>query len=217
MRGKYARHWTVLADGGSDQWLYVRASGSTYVFVEVIDLPAYCGRDADVLFVASVATVDLADASPETVARALDSCGYDEPLDLTVEQDRLALAEMLFSYGAKSPLFELSGGVVRDPHDRPSERHPAFMRVRAEARRYAETLLDPETRDRELDSRVVNRLGQTAREYARGTSALWDSLRRIRDAGDDATAEQKIVLRMYQKAGQTLGAGPVPVDLMVEP
>jgi len=57
-------------------------------------------------------------------------------------------------------------------------------------------------------------MGQTAREFAGGTSSLWDTLRRIKD-DPNATDEQKLVLKMYQNAGQTLGAGPVPLDIVI--
>ena len=136
--------------------------------------------------------------TPDTIAGALQCCGYDEPLDLRSESDRLALAEMMFSYGAKSPMWGGEGN--------------HFDRLRAEARREAEALFDDEHRNEALDTRVVNALGQTAREYAAGTEALWSTLRRIKD-DPNATDEQKMVLRMYQKCDTTLGAGPVPEDI----
>ena len=207
----FARKWLVLFDGGSDQWLYAAKSGGTYVFLEIIDLPAYCGGDAQSQWCAEVSSVDLDNTPTESMISAVRSCGSeDDPPDMSTEQGRLALAEMLFSYGAKSPLW---GDDAGNPRDFASEDSKDFRALRASARRFAESMLDDSERDSVLDTRIVNAIGQTARQYAQGTEGLWDKLREIRDMGDNATPEQKIVLQMYGKCEQTLGAGPIPADL----
>lgn len=214
-RGTYfARKWLVLQDG-SDQWLYVAKSGLTYVFVELTDLPAYCGSDAGVQWCAQVASVDLASADLDTQAQALQSCGADVDHldDCSPEERLLCIAEAMFSYGAKSPLWSDGAG---KPRDGASDDSRDFRSLRAAARRVAEDMLDDSTRDDVLDSRIVNAIGQTAREFAQGTSGLWDALRRIRDAGDQATPDQQLILKMYAKCEQTLGAGPVPADIREE-
>ncbi len=210
----YAKKWLELYDGGSDQWLYVAKSGLTYVFIEIIDLVAYCGRDADSQWCASVATVDLMNASPETLYSALRSCGIDDdPPDMSTENGRLAMAEMLFSYGAKSPMWDDCGGKPIPEGESASEHSKAFRSLRFAARHEAEQMLCDETREHALDTKIVNKIGQTAREYASGTGGLWDALRRIKDSGDNATPGQKLVLGMYSKCEHTLGAGPIPADL----
>ena len=210
----YKGIWLVLFDGGSDQWLYVCRDGMAYIFLEVLDWPAVCGRDAQVLFNASVCVVDLLSIPLDTVASSMRSCGCDEEMDFKKEEDRLRVAEMLYSTGAKSPLWNSNAGKVKDPHDRPDEGHPAFRSLRAAARRYAEeNLFDDEQRNELLDTRIVNKIGQTAREYSQGTEALWTAMRRIREQGDAAPPEQQLVLKMYQSCGTTLGAGPVPEDI----
>lgn len=192
----YCRHWTVLRDGCSD-WLYARDAGrGVFIFIEVIDLPAHCGSDAgDIQWVASVDSVDLSSASQDTIAGALDFCGYDGTWELTP----IVLAEMMHSYGAKSPLWDESAS-------------NGFASLRKRARLFADSMLDNETRNEVLDTRIVNQLGQTAREFAGGTDSLWETLRRIKD-NPDATQKQKLVLKMYQNVSRTLGAGPVPEDI----
>lgn len=205
----YAGVWLTLYDGGSDQWLYVASHGLVFVFIEVIDLPAYCGSDADCQWCAEVAVVDLGCCSPEAMAESLRSCGPDECPDPTTPEGRLVIAEAMRDYGHKAPMWSDSAGNVVDPHDRPNENR-AFTTLRAAARRAAEALFDDERREAELDTRVVNRIGQTARQYMQGD--LWGRLREIKD-DPNATEEQKLVLRMYQGAGRTLGGEEVPADL----
>lgn len=265
--------WTELADGGSDQWLWVARDGGTYIFVEIIDLPSYCGSDATSQWCASVSTVDLIGAHPQTIADAISSCGYeDEPeiMDACIRilvagtvdgfttpggsrqklhQQALSIAEMMHSYGAKSPMWEGAAGTpehdcetckgsgwVADPewaaredgieHDSEcsacegygridtdnDEDGEAFQGLKREAMEQGKALLNTEHREEQLDSRIVNGLGQTAREYADGIESLWSTLRDIK-SNLDATPEQKLVLKIYQGAGTTLGAGPVPSDI----
>lgn len=209
----YRRNWLELEAGGSDSWLYVARDCAVYVFILVCD----CGRDAEQRYCASVDVVDLAAASPETIASALQCCGVDaSELDPSTESGRLWLAECLHSDGAKSPMWEDTRGMVRDPSGVLGENYMAFRSLRKEAWEVAKDLLsDADYRDHELDSRIVNAIGQTAREYAGGTASLWDSLRRIQ-SDPNATPEQALILRLYQSAETTLGAGPVPRDLLSE-
>lgn len=214
--GRYYKGiWLEIYDGGSDQWLWVCRDSLAYIFIEVVDWVAACGKDAEFWFNASVSVVDLLTISPKTVAGAMVSCGCSDELDFKVELDRLRMAEMCFSVGAKAPLWDDYGGVGKDRFANPDERHPAFRTLRANARRFAEQeLFDDEKRNHLLDTKVVNKIGNTAREYMSGIEGTWDALRRIKEAGDSATPEQQLVLKMYQGAGQTLGAGPVPADIM---
>lgn len=211
-RNTYARNWTVLADGGSGNYLYAReATSGVYVFIEILDLPEYMGKEATVRWCASVDVVDIFATSPETIDSAMRSCGFDEA---EIEPTPLILAEVLHSYGAKSPMWSGDAGRVNEHnfYDHPDERHRPFRDIRAEARREAEALLDADYRDEMLDTRIVNAIGQTAREFADGTPGLWSALRRIA-ADPDASPSQKLVLKMYGNAGQTLGGDVVPADL----
>lgn len=219
-RGKYYyKIWLEIYDGGSGQWLWVCRDGLAYIFLEVIDLVEYCGRDATVHWVAEVSVVDLMTATPKTLAEALQSWGsFDiEDFKFTEEQGRLNIACCLREYGAKAPLWNKSARLLKEG-DRAwgyDEMDPEFRKLRADARRFAEEeLFDEESRNHILDTRVVNKLGQTGRSYMRGTEGLWEHLRMIKDKGEEATPEQRLVLSMYQNAGQTLGAGRVPKDLL---
>lgn len=214
--------WEVFEDGGSGRWLYARSVGPLcWVFIGVDDMVECCGRDADAYFSAQVAVVDVLNASPETVGSALRGCGAESWLsDLPKDRRLQATAQCMFDYGAKAPCWEGSSPDINKEKNKdwqgdvPSDSSPTFMRLRAAARRFAEeNLLEEEKRNELLDTRIVNKLGQTARQFAGGMEALWGTLRRIKE-DPDASEEQKLVLRMYQGAGHTLGAGPVPVDIM---
>lgn len=216
----YCKHWLVLQDGGSDTWLYVCRDSLAYVFIEVLHMVGCCGRDAQSRWDVSVSVVDLFTTSMDQVVDAMRSCGCDEELDFKLELDRLRMAEMLYSCGAKSPMWNEAGGKPTfDSYGNCNEDYdencPHFRRLRKEAREFAEEklLADDEQRNHLMDTKVVNAIGQTAREYAGGIEETWNTLRRIRD-DPNATPQQKLVLKMYQGAKQTLGAGPVPKDIV---
>jgi hypothetical protein len=216
------KNWEELEDGGSGRWLYVRRVGPLcWVFIGIDDMVDCCGRDTDFYFSAQVSVVDVLNTPQETVNSALSSCGAESWLhDLPKDQRFLAAAQCMFDYGAKAPCWEGSSPTINKEKNKdwqwsvPSDSSPTFTRLRAAARRFAEeNLLDEEKRNELLDTRVVNKLGQTARQFAGGTESLWGTLRRIKE-DPNASEEQKLVLRLYQGAGQTLGAGPVPEDIM---
>jgi hypothetical protein len=217
-RAKYYKQiWLESEDGGSERWVYVCRQGLAYIFIVIDDLPAAMGRDATSLFGAQVSVVDLATIGPETIASALRSCGYEEELDFKSEKDRFIIADMCRSYGAHAPLWNEDGGRVNieNKYGSYDEKHPAFRKLRSDARKFAEeNLFHDEARNELLDTKIVNKIGETAREYMNGNEGHWAALRRIKDQGENATPEQKIILKMYQNVGQTLGAGPVPEDII---
>ena len=208
-------HWNVLADGGSGTYLYAReAAPGVFIFIEIMDLPSMMGREATVRWSASVSVVDLNAVKGKTLTSAVRSCGGDFLYKVEGGPTPLMLAEILHSYGAKSPMWSGEAGKVneRNYYDRPGEGHRPFRDLRAVARRKAEALLDADTRDNLLDTRIVNKLGQTAREYAGGPGAMWGTLRRIA-ANPEATPEQALMLTLYAGARRTLGGDVVPADL----
>jgi len=222
----YRRYWLELYDGGSDQWLYVcrdgrfeEGKGFTFFFIDITDMPAACGRDATYRWCASVDVVELLNASQSTIQSAMRSCGYEHKLHMMMESDRLALAEMLWQHGAKAPAWSDEGGKITfDDYGNVKEFYnencPEFRRLRKEAVEFCEeTLFDESNRNDFLMNRIVNKLGQSAREYANGTDGLWDSLRKIKEMGDEANPDQKLMLKIYANAETTLGAGPIPDDL----
>lgn len=211
MASKAWQHWTKLEDGGSGRWLWARRlSSQRFLFVAIDDALECEGKGAEVWFYGQTSLVDLAEVSAKQVSSALESIGYepdDEPLP------PLYLAQALHDYGTKAPLWDGSSariGKSADRYSSPDERSPIFIRFAAAARNAAN---DFAAGDESALDRVVNGIGQTAREYARGTEGLWDRLREIKANPDAATPGQQLILRLYQRAETTLGAGPIPADL----
>lgn len=204
-------------DGGFGQWLWVaRATPTCYIFVEILDLVDCCGRDATAQWCADVSSVDLADVSRDDLLSAFRFCGW---VDMDEAPDPIAaIAECLWQYGCKAPLWSREANPLPDDHawsdgfEYEDEDGEGFRALLAEAMEAAEEMLDEDAREATLDSRIVNLLGQTAREYSRGTSGLWDTLRTIKD-DPNATPEQQLILKSYSGTKRTLGAGPVPPDL----
>jgi hypothetical protein len=119
-------------------------------YIEVIDMDDACGRDNEgqPCYVGSLSEVDLNQVSSDQLRQARKSCGWED----MPETDE-ANAEACNSYGNKAPLHEVSTG----------SRDRAFRECRQESYR----LDDDEAYARALD-RPVNKIGSTAREFARG-------------------------------------------------
>jgi hypothetical protein len=212
--------WLTHHEGGSGTWLYSRCLDhgrhGRYLFIRIMDLVDAMGvAEAPSWFDGRLSLVDLIEASPEDLLRAADSCG----LDLSLEYLRrnhasvhLSLAEACHDYGLLAPLASDDTGPLgrkADCWSSPDESWPRFVHMRARLRRQAEAF---EAGDESALDRVVNQLGQTAREYARGIEGTWEALRRIK-SDPNATDQQKLVIRMYGDAETMLGAGPIPADL----
>lgn len=215
------KKWTELEDGGSDRWLYAReVAPLCWVFLCIDDMVDCCGADAESYFCAAVSVVDVTRVSQETLNSALSCCGAASWLDQVPKESKfLAMAQCLHDAGSKAPCWEMSSPPINKERNKnwrwdvPSDSSPTFLRLRAAARRFAEEhLLEERRRNELLDTRIVNAVGQTAREFSNGGQGLWDALRRIKE-NPQASDEQKLVLRLYQEAGQTLGIGPVPEDI----
>jgi hypothetical protein len=203
------RGWT---DIGSDRswdeyggkWARRARDGSWYVidFTNMYDACGEdeCKQDGQAQYVCEVSRVDLADLDAEQIVSALRCVGFrqnagyiysdqgDEVACQATDERRyeLVLVEACVSYGCKQPLESFSGDV------RPSN-------VRADARRAAEVLMrDASALATRLD-RPVNRMGSTAREYARGE--ILPALGRLAD--DDPT--KRIMSKMLGMP--TLGGG----------
>lgn len=217
----YGGVWLETDSGGSGTWQWVASRCLVYIFLDIMDLVDVMGSEARWYWSGEVSVVDLSTVSVQTLRSALDSHGSCvDDLDFRKESDRLRIAMMLRSYGARAPMMSEERGEVRRDRSgciiEASESGRDFRALRALLRREGERFFSEEIRERGLD-RVVNAIGQSAREYAGGAEGLWSALRRIRDAGGSATEGQRVVLRMYARAGETIGAGPVPGDLRSEP
>jgi len=217
------KDWTTLEDGDSGRWIYARkVAPQVWLFLRMDDMVDACGGDATYYFHCDVGVVDLQQATEcGTLTSALESCDAKSWMhDLPVEKHNLAMAQCLFDHGAWSPLWQDGSPEIEKDDDGdwkfdiPDEDDPVFTDLLEAGRKWVEeNLLDEDNRNHLLDTKIVNAIGQTAREFAGGTSSLWDTLRRIQ-SDPNASDEQKLVLKMYQNAGQTLGAGPVPLDII---
>ena len=194
---KYCKVWDIIYDGGSGTWLYRRDLGSgVYAFIELLDMPDACGSDATEAWVCEVSLVDITHASIDTMSSACDCVGMVDP-----SFSDLGIA--LFEYGAKATLYSDSGGPVTDSYDH-GENSVHFRRLRKEAREFVESeLLDETNRECLLDSTIVNKIGQSAREYMQGD--LWGALRRL--------PENHLMRKLYRRATHTLCGEPIPEDI----
>lgn len=143
--------WITLRDWGCDEWLECRHVGNrTYQFIQITDMNAACGRDnaGRDKFVAELSLVDLNAVGPAAIADARRSCGWDG-----MPADDGAIAECLFQYGNRAPLYSISGNNWR--------------KLWRGARSEAKSLLDDSMLADAMD-RPVNAIGSTAAEYMRG-------------------------------------------------
>lgn len=208
----YKQDWLEVENGGSGRWLYAMAEGMRFTFIRVDDLVDSCGREAWALFHASVHIVDLEDMPLETIADVAKSHDLDSDVfDLSNVENRIHLAEACLGHGASAKLWQESGGKVTKTfefggHD---ERHPAFRKLRSDARKFAMTLADNETRETEM-GKTANAIGSTHREMMRGD--IYSAMFRAKD-NPDATSEQKLVLKMYSKCERTLDGKAIPEGL----
>ena len=211
--GRYYRKWWLeVYDGGSGQWLYACCDALAYIFVEVLDLEDYMGKEATVKWNVETSVVDISMIPLEELGAALRSFGIDpESIKPETPEGRLEIAIAAHGHGLKGRMWSKDGGAVGKDL---TEGSPSFRSLRKEACEYAENnLLEETRRNHLLDHTIVNAMGQTAGGYMKGVVDLWDNLRRIKELGDEATPEQRLVLKMYQGADQTLGAGPIPKDI----
>jgi hypothetical protein len=151
-------------------WTRKARDGSWYVISWTNLLDAGGIEFADTPYGCEVKRVDLASLPQREIKSALDSYGWKlgahetspaiiDPHsgDIVAQGERvnLALVECCVRYGLGEPLESYQGA-----------KYPA--RIRAEARRFAESCMkDAALLDARLD-RTVNAIGSTAREYGRG-------------------------------------------------
>jgi hypothetical protein len=169
------RGWIQLEDGGSGRWLYIKPVPQGTLFLVIEDAIELCGKEAATYFYGSLALVDPSEVSEtdQQLALSFMGCEHDDP---TAEVVTIAL----FEYGAKAPLHNDDSGPMPkrfsqcwDGYSVPSETSRYFTSLRARLRKAARDF--ESNPDAALD-KVVNAVGQTARQYARGVHGLWDTL-----------------------------------------
>ena len=206
----YKNKWLTLEDGGSERWLYAVSNGMVFVFIEIHDWYAACGKEAQSLFNCTVKVVDLTQILVPTIMDALKFCGIES---IDKEVTPLVIAQCCLSYGASAVMWDEYGGKVTERFEFGGydEKHPAFRKLRSDARKYAEeNLFDDDERNALMDTNVVNAMGATAKEYMSGD--LWGVLRK---AKENPTPQQALVLKIkiYSKCERTLGGEEIPQDL----
>ena len=153
------RGWT---DIGSDvnwedyggKWAKKAKDGSWYV-IDFTNMVEACGKEAeDCPYVCEVKRVDLSQLTEEQLKQAYDCCGVDLD-EVEAKYHEVVKIEACVGYGFYQPLESYSGA-----------KWPA--RIRAQARRYAETCMRDAALLADRLARPVNKIGSTAEEYGRG-------------------------------------------------
>lgn len=176
----------------SDQTLFVgKLSAGVYVFVEILDMEAYCGRDNDghPKYSGSTAIVDLSAIGEEEITSALRSCGLDAEENLA----DLFVAEACFRHGCKAPVWDESSN---------SRRY-----LEREGKRQGRAMEDSDTREEALD-RPVNQIGSTAREYMVGD--LTSAVQRGCERGDRSA---QILAKMHGATEEQINDA-APADIL---
>ena len=182
--------WTMLSgdrdwSGVRAMW-YKKAPDGTYFVVIFENMREYdegaVERGEWDEFNAEVKSLNLQDLDPRELKSALDSCGWrwdpdgiirndydNEPLVNDKDESLIVALDVCLRYGLGCPLWSDT-----------ATGHP--LRLRAAARREAESLMnDPDALDELLD-RPVNKIGSTAREFGAGNiQAAFDRIRATED------------------------------------
>jgi hypothetical protein len=224
--GEYLKGIWLIEDHGDGRWVWActtRLDNDVvgYLFIKITDFADAVGhkdaREAGFYWTAELCLVVPSLVSEEGKKSALTSCGYSVEKEEGWIND-YGLACILLSYGTSARLWDGCGGSVPKEKEKWQQRNkhdPAFMRLRKEARLAAEALPEGKALDEYLKANVQNDLGMTAWEALRGTEGHWDAFRRINENPSGSTDAQRLVLKMYKNTGNTLGAGPVPLDIML--
>lgn len=140
------------------KWARRANDGSWYVvdFTNMYDTcgEGECRRDEQCQYVCEVKRVDISQLSDKQLQSAYDCVGLDLN-DVSSEHREAAQVEACVVYGFAQPLYSVNG-----------DHYPE--RIRARARRYAETCMKSAALLAERLARPVNKIGSTAEEYGRG-------------------------------------------------
>lgn len=146
-------------------WAKKGPDGAWYVLVWT-NLWDAAGESEDLdQFECQVKRLDLGELPADELKSALRSCGLEQTSEGLMQSygcdlvdpawEERAKVEACIGYGHGAPLETFSGG-----------QHP--MRIRANARRYAEMCMRDDALVEERLARPVNKIGSTAAEYGRG-------------------------------------------------
>lgn len=189
--------------GEDARWAKQAKKDGSWLVLKFCDLLEYDEEEfKDTPYECQVLHINLAEVPEKEMASAFRSCGWREEGgkvltergDLACEGDLTYVKlEVLADYGLGAPLFEARG--------------KRYLRVRAEARRFAEECMrDADLLEERLD-RPVNKVGSTAREF--GVGDVYSALFR-----GPATAEKSLTRKLYgmpplQEPGEALKTAKV--------
>ncbi len=142
--------WEVIYD---DTWKEImrHVADRRFHFVKIIDMDDACGSDnkGQPKYHGELRQVDLNDVSERQLQDALKCCGAENEENLNDEWKARCCAE----YGCAAPLWDESGGDRRE--------------LERKGKRESRALDDPDALEERMD-RPVNKIGSSAREFARG-------------------------------------------------
>lgn len=171
--------WKTLEDGGSGQWRYVhQINKDVFIFITMLDMVDACGNEAEYWLHGEIDIVDLSDMPEKQIESALKCCGIEEEED---KNNPLVIAICCLDYGAKAPMYQKCSEEIDKSdsdwkwEDCPDEDSDEFQEILTELKEYAgDYLADDDVRNELMEETVVNKIGQSAKEYMTGKSWLWD-------------------------------------------
>lgn len=215
--GAYYRKFWLELQAGDGTWLWAISDGRWYIFLRMLDLEEYGGSEMKGELCTEVMVVNEELTPLKHITAALQSSGMSNS-DIILN-DRLAVATALLEHGCYAPAYS---EVVTTAKDEPfHETHVKFRTARKEAADFVkDNLLDDAKREKYLSERTVNKIGQSAAQYAEWDGygngmSFFDKLREIRD-NPDKSEDQRLLLQMYGNADHTLGGVKIPPDLRVD-
>lgn len=160
-------------------------SGRYYV-IDFTNMEDTCGRDATYKFHCSVRQVDLTQIPKSELVSALESCGYDfyelAREGYTNRHIQWQMVDACHGHGLGAPMQEFTSNTYAG-------------RLRADARRYAESLMADEALVQSQLDKPVNRIGSTARDFGRGDALA--GLERYASGEGEPDPTNDLMLRLY--------------------
>ena len=181
------------------KWAYPcpRKALAWYV-LDFTNMDDACGRDNEGqdTYLCEVNYVDLTKVSQSQLQSAVESCGpsREDFEDMAVPDRCFVSMIAVHDYGIKAPLYTASGNRA--------------SWVRAEARRYAESLMSDDELLSERMDKPVNKIGSTAADFLRGDidAGLRRAAEEVASGAREPTAEERVLMRIHATCkGQTLG------------
>lgn len=199
MHSTVPKSWKGWKDVGSDcnwedyggKWMK-QAPDGTYFFLVFTNMEDACGAEClegpdPVRYICEVRQVAPAELGEEEITDCLRSCGWEiDTEEMTEEEYQEYIACCAADYGTYAPL-----------HTEASLTHPE--RVRAAAKREAESLMGDADELESRLSRTVNALGSTAADFRSGDclAGLGRYCEEIDKTGSAPDPKKNLMLKLY--------------------